>query len=550
MSRIPGLFLIVLTLLAGCGGSGGGGGGGGGNQAALVQGANADLSELTLSAGSLDQVFQSNQLDYTATVGFLIATTTVRPTTDDPNATVTVNGRLVISGTASGSIALDEGLNTIEVIVTAEDGVTTKIYTVDVTRQTAADFARQAYLKASNAEENDYLGFSVALSGDTLAVGAVGKNSDVTNETDIGAVYVFTRDNNGNWAQQDFLQAFNAEENDQFGFSVALSGDTLAVSAVGKNSDGNINVKTDVGAVYVFTRNNNGDWLLQDFLRAFNAEENDQFGFSVALSGDTLAVGAVGKNSDGNINVKTDVGAVYVFTRDNNGDWAQQDFLQAFNAEAGDLFGGAVALSGDTLAVGAVGKNSDVTNEIDVGAVYVFTRDNNGDWAQQDFLQAFNAEAGDLFGGAVALSGDTLAVSAAGKNSDVTNEIDVGAVYVFARDNNGDWAQQDFLRAFNAEENDQFGFSVALSGNTLVVGAIGKNSDVTNEIDVGAVYVFIRDNSGDWAQQDFLQASNAAQSDEFGFSVALSGDTLAVGAVGKNSAGNIKTDVGAVYVFR
>ena len=338
MYRIFTLFLLVACL-SGCLGSGGGGGGGGGNNG--VPDTNADLSDLSLSAGPLDQVFQANQLRYTATVGFLGASTTVTPTTDDANATVTVNGVVVTSGTASGLIALDEGPNNeISVIVTAEDGITKKVYTIGVTRESADEFAQQAYLTALDAGENDQFGFSISLSGDTLAVGAVGKNSDINNDIDVGAVYVFTRDNDGVWSQQAYLKASNAEVNDQFGFSVTLSGDTLAVGAVGKNSD--VNNDINVGAVYVFTRDNVGDWSQQAYLKALDAEENDQFGFSISLSNDTLAVGAVGKNSD--VNNDVDVGAVYVFIRDNVGDWSQQDFIRAFNAEAGDLFGAPVAL--------------------------------------------------------------------------------------------------------------------------------------------------------------------------------------------------------------
>jgi sorbitol-specific phosphotransferase system component IIA len=489
MYKIFGSFLIILTLLAGCG-SGGGSGGGGNNNIQAALATNADLSDLTLSAGPLDQAFQANQTSYTATVGFLITVTTVTPTTDDANATVTVNGVAVISGTASGSISLDEGPNTITVIVTAEDGTTTRTYTIDVDRETAADFAEQAYLRVPDvdAEEDDWFGGAVALSGDTLAVGAVGKDSDDNLKTDVGAIYVFTRDNDGEWGQQDLLRVSDAdaEAGDEFGFSVSLSGDTLAVGAVGKDSDDNL--KTDVGAVYVFTRDNDGEWGLQDFLRASNAEAGDEFGFSVSLSGDALAVGAVGKNSDDNL--KTDVGAVYVFTRNNDGEWGLQDFLRASNAEAGDQFGFSVSLSGDALAVGAVGKNSDDNLKTDVGAVYVFTRNNEEEWDQQDFLRASNAEAGDDFGFSVSLSGDTLAIGAVDKNSDDNLKTDVGAVYVFIRDNEEEWGQQDFLRASNAEAGDFFGGAVALSGDTLAVGAVGKDSDDDSKLDVGAVYVF------------------------------------------------------------
>ena len=448
MYRFFGLFLIFLFLLAGCN-SGGGSGGGNNNNAVLA--ANADLSDLTLSAGPLDQVFQANQTSYTATVGFLIATTTVTPTTDDPDATVTVNGQAVISATASDSIMLDEGLNTIKVIVTAEDGITTRTYTLDVTRQTAADFAQQAYLKASNIDAGDQFGFSVALAGNTLAVGAVGEGSSTVLDQDnntvpgAGAVYVFTR-NNGVWSQQAYLKASNIDAGDQFGFSLALADNTLAVGAVGEGSstvlDQDNNTVPGAGAVYVFTRNN-GDWTQQEYLKASNIDAGDQFGFSIALADDTLAVGAVGEGSstvlDQDNNTVPGAGAVYVFTR-NNGDWTQQAYLKASNIDAGDLFG-LVALAGDTLAVGAVGEgsstilNQDNNTAPGAGAVYVFTR-NNGDWTQQVYVKASNVDAGDQFG-VVALSGDTLAVGAVGEGSstvldqDNNTVPDAGAVYVF-----------------------------------------------------------------------------------------------------------------------
>ena len=489
MYKILGSFLIVLTLLTGCGsgsGSGSGGGGGGGNnnlQAAPAT--NADLSDLTLSAGPLDQAFQASQTSYTATVGFLITVTTVTPTTGDANATVTVNGVVVISGTASGAISLDEGSNTITVIVTAEDGITTKTYTVDVTRQTAASFAQQAYLKAFNADAGDLFGFSVALSGDTLAVGAVGEGGADNRKSDAGAVYVYIRDNNGEWRQQGFLRALNADAGDLFGGAVALSGNVLAVGAAGEG--GADNRTPDAGAVYEFSRDNNGEWRQQGLLRAFNADTRDQFGFSVALSENYLVIGAVGEGSADNS--KPDAGAVYVFSRDNNGGWRQQGLLRAFNADAGDLFGGAVALSDDTLAVGAVGKNSADNSKPDAGAVYVFSSDNNGEWRQQGFLRAFNADAGDLFGSAVALSGDTLAVGAVGENGAGNIEPDTGAAYIFIR-SNGEWRQQATLRAFNADAGDLFGGAIALSGDTLAVGAVGEGSLDNSEPAAGAGYVF------------------------------------------------------------
>jgi len=179
-------------------------------------------------------------------------------------------------------------------------------------------------------------------------------------------------------------------------------------------------------------------------LRASNADAGDQFGL-VALSGDTLAVGAVGEGSSAiggeNDNSALDAGAAYVFVRSNNGVWVQQAYLKASNADAGDLFG-VVALSGDTLAVGAVGEGSSAiggendNSALDAGAAYVFVRNNNGEWVQQPYLKAFNADAGDLFG-FVALSGGTLAVGAIGEGSSTILDPDdntapgAGAGYVF-----------------------------------------------------------------------------------------------------------------------
>jgi len=181
------ITMIFTLLLAACGGNGG------------DFSSDASLVSLTLSSGELDQIFQSSQLEYTATVGFLAASTTVTPTVENTNAMVTVNGTAVISGNPSESIFLGQGDTVITVMVTAEDGVTTRIYTITVTRQSASSFAQQAYIKASNTGIDDHFG-SVALSGDTLAVGAFLEDSAATgidgdqadnSAENSGAVYVY-----------------------------------------------------------------------------------------------------------------------------------------------------------------------------------------------------------------------------------------------------------------------------------------------------------------------------------------------------------------------
>jgi hypothetical protein len=422
----------------------------------------------------------------------------------------------------------------------------------------SAMLAAIGYAKASNTGANDQLGyFAVALSGDgnTLAVGAYFEDSAATGVTtgspnntatgdaaaDSGAVYVFTR-SGAAWSQQAYVKASNTGAADQFGRAVALSGDgnTLAVgadfedsAATGIGGNQADNTATNSGAAYVFTRSG-AAWSQQAYVKASNTGTNDDFGVAVALSGDgnTLAVAAhvedsaaTGIGGDQNSNAAADSGAVYLFTRGGTA-WSQQAYVKASNTGAGDTFGHAVTLSGDgnTLAVGANTEDSAATGVTtgspnntttgdaagDSGAAYVFTR-SGATWSQQAYVKASNTGAGDLFGYAVALSGDgnMLAVGAVNEDSAATgiggNQADnsasnSAAAYVFTRGGTT-WTQQAYVKASNTGAADEFGFAVALSGdgNMLAVGArledsaatgIGGNQADNSSVDSGAVYLY------------------------------------------------------------
>jgi hypothetical protein len=307
---------------------------------------------------------------------------------------------------------------------------------------------QQAYIKPADPNSLLYFGNSVALSGDTLVVGAP---ADDVIPFITQAVYVFTRTGD-TWSQQARLRASHPESQDRFGFSVALDGDTLVVGAPGEDSNatrttnGNQvdNSATDSGAVYVFTRTGT-TWSQQAYIKASNTGAGDRFGWKVALAGDTLAVSAPDEDSNssgvnGNQanNSTADAGAVYVFTRTGT-TWNQQAYIKASNPDSLDVFGIGLALAGDgnTLAVGAVGEDSLATG-IDgnqgnavppdelllylPGAVYTFTR-SNGVWTQVAYIKASNTgRTQDAFGNAVALSGDgnTLAVGAPNEESNAT----------------------------------------------------------------------------------------------------------------------------------
>ena len=483
-------------------------------------------------------------------------------------------------------------------------------------RVDAQPITQQAYLKPAavgSTQAVDLFGDAVAVSGDTAVVGAWYEDSSSTgvNSTpnegapDAGAAYVYVR-SGGVWTQQAYLKpaAVGAtQEGDNFGFSVAISGDTIAIGAWHEDGSATgVNGAPDEGAgnsgaVYVFTRSA-GVWTQQAYLKPAavgTTQINDQFGFSVAISGDTLVVGAnsedgdaTGVNGTPNDN-SSSCGAAYVFTR-SAGVWTQQAYLKPAavgTTQFGDNFGSAVSVDGDTVAVGAffedgsgTGANS-AANEsaTDAGAVYIFTRA-AGIWSQQAYLKPASmgtTQAGDRFGASVSVSGDTVIVGAPREDGSATgvnglpdeNADESGAAYVFTR-SAGVWTQQAYLKPATVgttQATDRFGTSVAVSGDAAMVGAYQEDSNTTgidstaNEsaLDSGAACSFKR-SAGAWSQSAYLKPAavgTSQQFDTFGIKVALDGGTALVGASGESSStlgvnttpneGSVAS--GAAYVF-
>ena len=500
-----------------------------------------------------------------------------------------------------------------------------------------------AYIKASNAQAADHFGCggaldghtgnSVAISadGNTMAIGAHQESSSAKgmngNQNDngayaSGAVYVFARTPNGGWAQQAYIKASNAGQSDNFGSTVALSadGNTMVVAALwessaakGVNSNQNDDSLPQAGAAYIFSRSGT-TWSQQAYLKASNtgrapvpgvAEDwgdGDQFGFSLAISGDgnTVAVGSISEDSVGaginNMRLQDDdsansAGAVYVFMR-NGTAWSQQAYVKAANSEAGDLFGYQVGLSfdGNTMAVSGYDEDGSprVPNGIPdnlrggSGTVYVLTREANN-WRQSAYLKGSNSEGGDSLGYSLAISadGNTIAAGTADEDcyfpgvdakpcdNDRVANTSAGAAYVWVRDGNN-WAQQAFFKSSNPGLEDWYGVRLALSadGNTLALSAPLENSmgqginpkqDDDLATDAGAVYFYTRDGST-WTHRAFVKAAHNEAYDEFGSALALSrdGKTLVVGARGEDSAAkgingneldNSASEAGAAYVF-
>jgi hypothetical protein len=264
-------------------------------------------------------------------------------------------------------------------------------------------------------------------------------------------------------------------------------------------------------------------------LAASDATASDYFGCFVAIDGDTALVGAY-YDDDSGINS----GSAYVFTR-SGATWTQQSKLTAADGAASDYFGFGVALWGDTALVGARFGDGAASNS---GSVYVFTR--SGElWTQQAELNAIGGATGDNFGNAVALWGDTALVGAYG---DDDAGYESGSAYVFVRTGTT-WEQQAKFVAADGATYDGYGASVALLGDTALVGA--RFADSAGGTNQGAAYVYNL-NGADWTEEAKLTAADATDGDSFGVSVALSGDAALVGANGDDDAGDAS---GSAYVF-
>ncbi|MFH0900458.1 MAG: cadherin-like beta sandwich domain-containing protein [Pseudomonadota bacterium] len=553
----------------------------------------ASLVALEVSAGTLSPAFSSETTSYVVTVFSWVNALTVVPTAAAAAETITVDGSQVLSGSPSAAFQLKPDPIAIDIVVQAPSG-RQQTYVLVVLRSENT----RRYTKASNTNADDVFGVTVSISGDTLAVGAAGEassakgingNQDDNSAPSSGAVYVLRR-SGATWTQEAYIKASNTEASDNFGCSVSISGDTLAVGASAEDGKAGQadNLATNSGAVYIFRRSGT-TWTQEAYLKPSNAEASDYFGHRVSLAGDTLAVGAYGEDSaatgvwgDGADNSAQSSGAVYVFRRSGS-TWTQEAYIKASNTEAQDFFGSSVSLSGNTLAVGAYGEDSsakgidgnpDDDSSQGSGAVYIFRRSGTT-WTQEAYVKASNTAASDEFGHSVSLSEDSLAVGAPFEDSSAKgvggSEADngagnSGAVYVFRR-NGAVWAQEAYVKASNTQASDHFGQSVSLAGNALAIGAEGEdsaatavngNQDDNAATDSGAVYVF-RHNGTAWAQEAYVKATNTETTDEFGFSLCLSEETLAVGSrledsaakgFDGNQADNTATDSGAVYVFR
>lgn len=306
-----------------------------------------------------------------------------------------------------------------------------------------------------------------------------------------------------------------------FGNSVAIDVDTIVLGA--SSEDGSAGI--DQGSAHVFVRVATS-WFHQQQLTASDAAPNDYFGYLAAMDGDTIVVTAVAGH-----------GSAYVFVRSGT-TWSEQQKLTPSDGAADDLFGISVDVDGDTVVVGAL--YDDGPAGANQGSAYIFAREGTT-WTQQQKLAASDAAADDHFGVDVLVDGDTVVVGASNNTGPVGSH--QGSAYVFVRAR-ATWTEQQKLTASDAAPHDFFGSSVAVDGDTVLVGAPFNDGPAGDW--QGSAYVFVREGTT-WSEQQQLTASDAAANDFFGIDVSVEGDTAVIGPWGDD--GPAGTEQGSVYIF-
>ena len=410
-------------------------------------------------------------------------------------------------------------------------------------------FLQRGQLTDSGGSGNDEFGYSIAVDGDTVVVGAPKDNNSQ------GAAFVFTKPSGGLWADTSSgaklrRNGFFRKDNDEMGYSVAIDGDNVAVGVPGAKFSLVLGTPPfNIGEIDIFRRSRCGGssgWSDCDEHSRFTdlgPKLEARIGTSVSISGSVLVAGGLSESENR--------GTVYIYTSAGGGGNNDADArLQSPDRSKGDRFGKSVAIDGDVVVVGAHREDHNGTN--DSGAAYVFTKPTAG-WSgtinTASKLTAGDKDADDALGWSAAMDGDVVVVGAIDDDASatVTNS---GSVYVFVKPTSG-WANGTHTAKLTASDgltDDQFGKSVGISGDTIVVGTQSDDGSGGADADYGSVYIFNKPSSG-WADASApatLTAGDGEVNDEFGFAVAISGGTIAVGARMDDPKGD---NSGSAYVF-
>ncbi|MGB1039463.1 MAG: hypothetical protein ACPGVD_01170, partial [Flavobacteriales bacterium] len=419
---------------------------------------------------------------------------------------------------------------------------------------------------ASDRKADVLYGRTVAVSGKYAVVGAYREYYDTSGTNYLrasGSAYVYERDISGEWVEMQKLVPSDRGSDDEFANSVSISGNYIIIGAAHDEDD---TTKTNwllrAGSAYIFERNSGGIWIETQKLYDTARAAEDRFGNSVSISGNYAIVGAFLEDENvSGINSLTDAGSAFVYERNSSGFWVEKQKLVASDRDAYAHFGNSVSISGNQLIIGASEeeKNASGVNLLrNAGASYIFERNAGGIWIEKQKIVNIDRAAYDGFGTSVSISGNQVVVGADNEDDDTSGMNPIfaaGSAYVFQKNKNGLWLQNQKLIAPIRNNSDAFGTSVSISGNTIVVGAHqeDENADELNTLlGSGSAYVYRKNSSNFWTLTNKLVAADRASNDRFGFSVSVSGESILVGAYTEDedtSGLNTLNDAGSAYMF-
>ena len=429
---------------------------------------------------------------------------------------------------------------------------------------TAQNWTEVNKVVAADRGAADQFGIAVSLDGEYAVFGALEDDEDENGNNTLnnaGAAYVFKKNVNGNWEQLQKIVAQDREIFDFFGSSVAMAGNTLIVGSPSEDDDENGNNAMQLsGSAYIFEKDGNGTWHQVQKIVASDRSEESYFGNAVAIDGDRLVVGSFRNEPQGEPS-GSNYGAAYVFEKNSNGVWQEVEKLIAPDAAPGDIFGYSVAISNNTVLIGAYTESEDPNGNNTLqaaGSAYFFERAGNGNWDFAQKIVPSDRRALDQFGFSLSLLGNRSLISAITQDYDASgnnNITDTGAAYLFERNSSGVWIETQKIAASDRDFNDQFGSSVSLGPSRLVVGARFEDEDPNgnNPLSVaGSAYVFQKMTNGDWQEIQKIVASDREAADAFATSVSISGNTICLGAPLEDddvNGNNELPDAGSAYFF-
>jgi len=379
-----------------------------------------------------------------------------------------------------------------------------------------------AKLTATDGVDYAKFGDAVAIDGDYILIGAY---KDDTNVTGSGSAYLYKKYSDTHITLVAKIQPTMPEASAYFGYAVAIEDDYIVIGAYKDDTAG-----TDAGSVYLFSKDANDTVTQLSKFQADDAEGGDYFGYSLGISGSYITVGAYKEDTS-----YSNAGSAYVYTIGTDSSIAQLAKLQSNIPEENAYFGKSVAIADDYIAIGAYRED---TQASDAGSAYIFKRNSDSNISQLATLQADDVAADADFGRSIAIEDDYIVVGAYGDNDDT------GSAYVFKRNDDTSFTQIAKLEAEDGSVDDRFGRSVAMDGNYIVVGAYEDDVSYTDE---GSAYIFEKESDDTFSQIKKMQAYDAEEDDFFANSVAISGNDIIIGTPEKNI--NSVSEAGAAYLI-